>query len=98
MREIACLVCEGQSIGESDAPVAQAMRAEVEAYVLAGLDDDGVRAAIANDYGPEALMRPGFEGGGVFLWLAPLGLIVLGAGVARIALGPKTGDTEADKS
>lgn len=79
MREIACLVCDGQAIAESDAPVAVRMRAQVRAAVAEGLSDDAVRARMAERYGDAALLRPSAHGAGLLLWLAPVALVLVGA-------------------
>ncbi len=84
MREIACLVCDGQAIAESDAPVAVRMRAQVRAAVAEGLSDDAVRARMAERYGQAALLRPSARGAGLVLWLAPLAIVLLGAAASAM--------------
>lgn len=95
MREIACMVCDGQAIAESDAPVAVRMRAQVRAAVAEGLSDGEVRARIAERYGDAALLRPTAKGAGLILWLAPLAIVILGAATSAMVFkrgGREEGD------
>ncbi len=90
MRELACPVCAGQPIAESDAPVAEEMRARVRAAVAAGDTNSEIRTAMAASYGPGVLLRPAASGAGLILWLAPI--LVFAAAVivfARAVLGSR---------
>ena len=90
MHELACLVCEGQPISESDAAVAVRMRAEVRALVSEGQSDAEVRDYMQAQYGRAALLRPPREGINLILWVAPLLLVVIGGGLVWRLLGPQT--------
>ncbi|MEE2527067.1 cytochrome c-type biogenesis protein [Hyphobacterium sp. HN65] len=85
MREIRCVVCEGQSIADSDAALAQDMRAFVRNQIGAGADPDSVRIALAQTYGDEVLMRPRLNAQTLPLYLAPLLLLLAGAGLIGLA-------------
>lgn len=87
MREFACMVCDGQSIADSDAEIAVRMRDTVDALVAQGLDDGQVRAQMVARYGEGVLLRPPTQGRGVFLWLAPLFIVILAGGVAASVFG-----------
>lgn len=80
---IRCPVCVGESIADSTAPVARAMRDEVERQVRGGASGDDVRAWFADAYGVDVLLTPPLRGAGLFVWLVPLG--VAAAAVAMIA-------------
>ena len=73
--EFRCLVCQNQSIDDSDAPLARDLRAMVRARLLAGDSDQDIRAAVTARYGEFVLFRPRFGGGTAVLWLLPLLLL-----------------------
>lgn len=85
MQEIRCVVCAGQSIADSDAPLAQDMRAYVRGRVAAGERDADVREALAARYGDEVLLRPRMGGRTMVLWIAPFVLLLLGAALLVMA-------------
>jgi cytochrome c-type biogenesis protein CcmH/NrfF len=89
MHELACLVCEGQPISQSDAAVAVRMREEVRSLISAGQTDDGVRNWMRVQYGAGVLLRPPFDGSALLLWITPLLLLVTGVVVAMRLLGPQ---------
>ena len=78
MREIRCMVCSGESILDSNAPMALDMRGFVREQVALGTDDDGVRQALVDRFGHEVLMRPPLDGQTAILWIAPLVLLLFG--------------------
>ena len=73
--EFRCLVCQNQSIDDSDAPLARDLRAMVRARLLAGDSDQDIRAAVTARYGEFVLFRPRFGGATAVLWLLPLLLL-----------------------
>ena len=73
--EFRCLVCQNQSIDDSDAPLARDLRAMVRARLLAGDSDQDIRAAVTARYGEFILFRPRFGGPTAVLWLLPLLLL-----------------------
>jgi cytochrome c-type biogenesis protein CcmH len=80
-----CLVCQNQSIDDSDAPLAKDLRVRVRERLKAGDDDRAVRDFIVQRYGEFVLLRPVFGMHTLLLWLTPLlvlGLGVLGLGAA----------------
>ncbi len=79
MREFACMVCDGQSIADSDAEIAVRMRQVVLDAVADGRSDSEIRSFMAEHYGESVLLRPPAQGFGVALWLAPLAIVILGA-------------------
>jgi len=76
--ELRCLVCQNQSIDDSDAPLAQDLRALVRSRLQAGDTDEEIRTAIVARYGEFVLFRPVFAWHTAPLWLTPLLLIILG--------------------
>jgi cytochrome c-type biogenesis protein CcmH len=78
-REIRCVACQGQSIADSDADIAQDMRREIQAQIEAGQSDVTIRQGLLNRYGDYILFRPRFTWGNLLLWLIPPLLAVMGA-------------------
>ena len=80
-RELRCLVCQNQSIAESDAPLARDLRALVRKRVADGDSDAEVEAFVVARYGDFVLLRPPFKPRTWALWLGPP-LILLAAALA----------------
>ena len=78
METLRCIQCQGQSIADSDAPIAAAMRAEVRQRVDKGESTDSIRTLMITRYGEWVSFEPKADGGGLLLWLAPL-LFLIGA-------------------
>lgn len=78
-RGLRCLVCQNQTISESDAPLARDLRQIVRERISAGDSDDQVRGFIVARYGEWVLMRPPFSAATLLLWLGPA-LLLGGAG------------------
>ena len=74
-KQLRCLVCQNQSIDDSDAPLARDLRAMVRTRLLAGDSDQDIRAAVTARYGEFVLFRPRFGGTTAVLWLLPLLLL-----------------------
>jgi cytochrome c-type biogenesis protein CcmH len=85
MQEIRCVVCEGQSIADSDAALAQDMRLFVRTQFSLGADSDSIRIALAQRYGDEVLMRPRMSPQTLPLYLLPFVLLGLGGLLIRTA-------------
>jgi cytochrome c-type biogenesis protein CcmH len=73
-----CLVCQNQSIDDSDAPLAKDLRILVRERLVAGDTDAGVRAFVVARYGDFVLLRPPVNVRTFLLWAAPF-LILLAA-------------------
>lgn len=78
-RDIRCLVCAGQTVDESNAPVAQALRKMVRERVAAGDTDEEVLDAVARRYGDYALLKPRFNLENALLWIGPFLVFAIGA-------------------
>jgi cytochrome c-type biogenesis protein CcmH len=76
--ELRCLVCQNQSIDDSDAPLAKDLRVLVRERLVAGDSDTAVRDFVVARYGDFVLLRPPFDVRTALLWAAPL-LILLAA-------------------
>jgi cytochrome c-type biogenesis protein CcmH len=76
--DLRCLVCQNQSIDESDAPLAKDLRVLVRERLVAGDSDRAVRDFVVARYGDFVLLRPPFNLRTLLLWAAPF-LILLAA-------------------
>jgi cytochrome c-type biogenesis protein CcmH len=81
-KELRCLVCQGESIDESRAPLAADLRRLVREHIARGESDDQIKAYLVARYGDFILMKPPFEADTYALWLAPFGTLLLGGGIA----------------
>jgi cytochrome c-type biogenesis protein CcmH len=78
-QEVRCLVCQNESIDDSEADLARDLRAVVRQQVAAGRTDDEVRGFLVERYGEFVLLKPPFSAGNLALWLGPLSVLLLGA-------------------
>jgi len=83
MQTLRCLVCQGQSIADSDAEMAGDMRALVRRRIAGGERPEQVRAWLIARYGDYVTYDPPFGTATAALWLAPLALLAAGAWIAR---------------
>ena len=83
MEELRCLVCQGQSIADSNAELAGDMRAMVRQRIAAGEKPEAVRAWLIQRYGNWVSYRPPVEPVTWPLWAAPLLLLLAGAWLLR---------------
>ena len=79
MVELRCLVCQGQSIADSDAEMAGDMRDLVRRRIAAGESPAQIRTWLVERYGSWISYRPSAGGTSLPLWLVPLALLVAGA-------------------
>ena len=85
-KELRCMVCQNQSIDDSDAPLARDLRLLVREHLRAGETDQQVLDFLIARYGEFVLLRPRFAPHTALLWLTPLGVLVIGAlGIAMSA-------------
>ena len=83
MEQIRCLVCQGQSIADSDAELAGDMRDLVRRRIAAGDKPQAIRGWLIQRYGTWISYKPTTEPAAWPLWLAPLALLVTGAWLIR---------------
>lgn len=86
MEQIRCLVCQGQSIADSDAELAGDMRDMVRRRIAAGERPSAIRDWLVQRYGLWITFMPPSEPLTWPLWLAPLVLLAIGALIARTRL------------
>lgn len=83
MSELRCLVCQGQSIADSDAELAGDMRDLVRRRVAAGEKPSAIRAWLVQRYGTWISYKPTDEPAAWPLWLSPIALLIIGAWLIR---------------
>jgi cytochrome c-type biogenesis protein CcmH len=98
MDTLRCLVCQGQSIADSDAPLAGDMRHEVRAKIAAGESPDAIRAWLVARYGNWVSYDPPFDRATALLWLAPLLFLAIGGWFAFGRFRRGGGDEEGGAS
>lgn len=104
-KELRCVVCQNQSIDDSDATLARDLRLLVRERLVAGDSDAEVRDYLVERYGSFVLLRPPMEPATLVLWFGPLVVVLLGgAGVIAYLrrrrhptgdAGPLSGEEEA---
>jgi cytochrome c-type biogenesis protein CcmH len=77
-RELRCMVCQNQSIDDSEAPLARDLRILVRERLKAGDSDTQVLDFLTARYGEFVLLKPPFGWHTALLWLAPSGALMLG--------------------
>ena len=102
-RDLRCLVCQNQSIDESDADLAHDLRLIVRERLVAGDSDDEVTAYVVERYGDYVLLDPPFKATTWALWLGPfvaLALALAGASryVRRQAVRPEAAALSAEEA
>ena len=78
-RELRCLVCQNQTIADSNATLAADLRREVREMIAAGKTDDEIREFMIERYGDFVLYRPRMSATNFLLWAAPVLLLLGGA-------------------
>ena len=84
-RQLRCMVCQNQSIDDSDAPLARDLRLLVRERLTAGDSNPQVLEFLVQRYGEFVLLRPRFNWRTSLLWLAPP-VLLLGGGLALLLL------------
>jgi len=96
--ELRCLVCQNQTVADSDAPVAQDMRREVRELLAQGKSETEVKRHMTERFGDFVLYRPPFKAETLILWLGPFAVLAMAAVmlIRRLrAQGAKAAETAA---
>ena len=93
-KQLRCLVCQNQSIDDSDAELARDLRIEVRRQLAAGAEDDDILAALRETYGDYVLLNPPVAPATYILWGAPV--VILLGGAAIMFAGRRRRDSTAD--
>jgi cytochrome c-type biogenesis protein CcmH len=84
--ELRCLVCQNQSLDESDAELAHDLRVLLRKRLLAGDSDRQAIAFIVQRYGRFVLLKPPFEADTLLLWLGPFLVVLIGGAMVAFYL------------
>lgn len=85
-QELRCVVCQNQSLADSDAPLAHDLRLEVFNMLQSGSSDEQIKTFLVDRYGEFVLYRPPVKSNTVALWLLPAGLLVIGGTIVFFAV------------
>jgi len=91
METVRCLVCQGQSIADSDADMAGDMRALIRERIQKGESPEQVRAWLVERYGDWVTYAPPQHGAAALLWALPAILILIGGFVAAGRIRRRSG-------
>ncbi|MDO5504673.1 MAG: cytochrome c-type biogenesis protein CcmH [Pseudoxanthomonas suwonensis] len=83
--ELRCVMCQNQSLADSNAEIARDLRAEVLSLMRQGKSDDEVKAFLVQRYGEFVLYRPQVSSSTWLLWFGP-GLLLLGGAVVLVLI------------
>ena len=85
-KELRCLVCQGQSIDESNAPLAADLRRLIRQQMQQGWSDDQIKDFLVARYGAFVLMKPPVRQDTFFLWFGPAMLVLVGGTVIGVTI------------
>jgi cytochrome c-type biogenesis protein CcmH len=77
--QLRCLVCQNQTLAESNAPLAEDLRKEVRELAVSGKSDDEIRGYLVARYGDFVLYKPPLKSTTYALWFGPFLLLFVGA-------------------
>jgi cytochrome c-type biogenesis protein CcmH len=90
-KELRCVVCQGQSLDESSAPLAADLRKLIREHIANGDSDAQIKNYLVARYGDFILMKPPLETDTFLLWFGPLIVLVMGgAGVGVVIVRART--------
>ena len=94
-KELRCMVCQNQSIDDSDAPLARDLRVLVRERLQAGDSDPQVIDFLVSRYGEFVLLKPRFSPHTALLWLGPAAILLIGALALFLAFRRRAGSAAA---
>jgi cytochrome c-type biogenesis protein CcmH len=94
--QVRCLVCQNETIDDSEADLARDLRGIVRDQVRQGRSDAEIKRFLVDRYGEFVLMRPAFSPGNAALWIGPFLVVVLGAGLLVLQLRSRRAEPELD--
>ena len=83
IQEVRCLVCQNQSVGESNADLAKDLRTEIMEQVKKGGSEEDIKSYLLSRYGDFVLYEPSFKKSTYILWLSPILILLLILGWLR---------------
>jgi len=95
-RDVRCLVCQNESIDDSEAELAHDLRQIVREQVKAGKSEAEIKRFLTDRYGEFVLLTPSFSLGNLALWGGPFAVVLLGGTLLLLRLRNRTTETELD--
>jgi len=92
--ELRCLVCQNQTLADSNAPLAEDLRREVREMIAKNMTDDQIVDFLVTRYGDFVRYRPPFKVTTFLLWVGPFLLLVVGATVLTVSLRRRAQKTD----
>lgn len=92
--DVRCLVCQNESINDSEAELARDLRQIVREQVKAGRTDTEIKRFLTDRYGEFVLLTPRFSVGNLVLWAGPFVIVLFGAGLLLARLRTRPVDAE----
>ncbi len=93
--ELRCLVCQNQTLADSNAPLAEDLRREVREMIVKNMSDKEIIDFLVSRYGDFVLYRPPLKSTTTLLWVGPFVLLV-GGGIALVVALKRRGKKVAD--
>ena len=93
-RDVRCLVCQNESIDDSEADLARDLRQIVREQVKAGKDEAEIKRFLTDRYGEFVLLTPSFSVGNLALWGVPFLVAIAGVTLLFVRLRNRTPDVE----
>ena len=78
LEELRCPKCQNQNLADSNAPISNDLKEEIQRLLEQGLDDDDIKRALTERYSDFILYDPKFNKNTYFLWLAPFIVLLIG--------------------
>lgn len=94
IEEIRCLVCQNQSLADSNAELAQDLRKEVYDMIMSGKDDNEITQFLVERYGDFVLYRPPLKENTWLLWFGPFLFLLIGSIAAIIIIRKQSASTD----
>ena len=92
--DVRCLVCQNESIDDSEAELAGDLRRVVREQVRQGKSDADIKRFLTDRYGEFVLLTPAFSWGNLALWGGPFVVVILGGGLLLTRLRNRSADEE----
>ena len=97
IEEIRCLVCQNQSLSDSNAPHAQDLRNEVFKMIQTNKSNNEIMEFLVERYGDFVLYRPPLKKNTWLLWFGPFLFLVIGFFVAVLVIKKQSGESQGNK-
>jgi cytochrome c-type biogenesis protein CcmH len=88
--ELRCLVCQNQTLADSDASLAVDLRRQLETMIMDGRSDDEIKSYLVERYGEFVLYRPPMQSNTWLLWFGPFVLLAVGIGAWFLVRGGRS--------